>query len=194
MRIHNYLNNQLLKVMMSMGVLCFSFTVLYGQETMEDAVISISFSEENNTRTIISKAMDQSGLPIEDLELYIYAERTFGLLPIGDAINFTDDQGIIEIEFPGDLPGDTEGNVNLVIKLMESDTYNDLTLKRTVNWGVPITIEDPKDEKRSLWAAAANAPISLVLIVSLLIIAVWYVICFIIYKLFRISKIKPVSH
>ena len=194
MRIHNYLNRQGLKVIMSIGVLCFSFSFIYGQEIMEDAIISVSFSEENNTKTIIATATDQSGLLIEDLELYFYVKRTFSLLPIGDDFNSTDEEGIIEIEFPNDLPGDTEGNVNIVIKLIESDIYNDLTLERTKNWGIPIIIEDQENEERSLWAAAANAPMILIVTVSLLILSVWYVICYIIYKLYRISIIKPLNN
>jgi hypothetical protein len=179
---------------MSIGVLCFSFSIIYGQESMEDAIISVSFSEENNTKTIIAKATDQSGLPIEDLELYFFVKRTFSLLPIGDDFNSTDEEGIIEIEFPNDLPGDTKGNVNIVIKLIESDIYNDLTLERTKNWGIPIIIEDQENEERSLWAAAANAPMILIVTVSLLILSVWYVICYIIYKLYRISIIKPLNN
>ncbi len=194
MRIHNYLNRQVLKIIMSIGVLCFSFSIIYGQESMEDAIISVSFSEENNTKTIIAKATDQSGLPIEDLELYFFVKRTFSLLPIGDDFNSTDEEGIIEIEFPNDLPGDTKGNVNIVIKLIESDIYNDLTLERTKNWGIPIIIEDQENEERSLWAAAANAPMILIVTVSLLILSVWYVICYIIYIIYRISIINPLNN
>ena len=48
---------------------------------------------------------------------------------------------------------------------------------------------DELEEKRSLWAAAANAPISLIVIVTALIAAVWYVLLHIIVKLYRISRI-----
>jgi hypothetical protein len=158
---------------------------------MEDAIISISFSEDNDTKIITTKAVDQSGMPIEDLELYYFVKRTFSLLPIGDPFNSTDENGIIEVEFPNDLPGDTEGNVIIVVKILESDLYNDQTLEVSKNWGTPTVLEDPNAEKRSLWAAAANAPISLIVIVSSMIIAVWYMIFFIIFKLYKISRIKP---
>lgn len=194
MRIHNYLNMQVLKVFIFIGIMCLSNPMTYGQEAMEDAIVSISFSEEDNTKTIIAKASDQTGLPIEDLELYFFVKRTFSLLPIGDGFNATDENGILEIEFPNDLPGDTEGNVIIVTKIIESDLYNDLSLEVTKNWGLPVKLEDPKNEQRSLWAAAANAPISLIVIISTMIIAVWYIICYILFKLYKISRIKPLNN
>jgi len=194
MSIHNYLNIHVLKVFVLLGIIGLNNALLYGQENMEDAIVSISFSEEENTKTIIAKATDQTGLPIEDLELYFYVKRTFSLLPIGDRFNATDENGLLEIEFPNDLPGDTDGNVIIVTKIIESDLYNDLSIEKTKNWGIPIILEDPKIEKRSLWAAAANAPISLIIIVSLMIISVWYIICFILYKLYRISRVKPLNN
>jgi len=190
---HYYFEKQVLKILMIIGFICVSNSMVYGQEEMQDAIVSVSFSEENDSKMIIASAVNQEGLPIEDLELYFYVERTFSLLPIGDDFNATDENGVIEVEFPNDLPGDTEGNVVIVTKILESDMYNDLTLEMTKDWGLKTAIEDPKDEKRSLWAAAANAPMSLILTVSLMIISVWYIICYIIFKLYRISKIKPLK-
>lgn len=186
-------NNFNFQVFIFISIMCFSNSVVYGQEIMEDALVSVSYSEENETKTITATATDQTGLPIEDLELYFFVERTFSLLPIGDGFNMTDENGVVEIEFPNDLPGDTEGNLVIITKILESDLYNDLSIESTKNWGVPVILEDPKNEKRSLWAAAANAPISLILIVSLMILSVWYIICYIIYNLFSISKINPLK-
>ena len=190
---HYYFEKQILKILMTIGFICISNSMVYSQEEMMDAIISIDFSEENDTKTIIATAVDQDGLPIEDLELYFFVQRTFSLLPIGDDFSATDEEGIIEVEFPNDLNGDVNGDVVIVIKIIESDMYHDLTIEKTKNWGIPIVIEDPKSEKRSLWAVAANAPMSLIFIVSALILSVWYVICYIFYKLYKISKIQPVN-
>jgi len=194
MSIHNYLNIQVLKGFIFLGIIGLNTSIIYGQDTMEEAIVAVSFSEEDNTKTIIAKASDQTGLPIEDLELYFYVKRTFSLLPIGDGFNATDENGILEIEFPNDLPGDPEGNLIIVTKIIESDMYNDLTIETTKNWGLPIILEDSSVEKRSLWSAAANAPISLIIIISTMIFAVWYIICFIFYKLYRISRVKPLNN
>ncbi len=163
---------------------------IYGQDSLEDAKVLLSFSEENDIKTIVATATDQEGKPIEDLELYFFVQRTFSLLPIGDFFISTDENGIVEIEFPNDLPGDTEGNVDIIVKIIEADLYNDLTLETSKKWGVPTELLDERTEKRSLWAAAANAPLTLVISVSLMIIVVWYIICYIIFKLYIISRIK----
>lgn len=194
MRINNYLNRFVSKLLILLSLIAFISSSVYGQDSMEDAILTVSFSEDNDTKIITTKAADQSGIPIEDLELYYFVKRTFSLLPIGDPFNSTDENGIIEVKFPNDLPGDTEGNVIIVVKILESDLYNDQTLEVSKNWGIPTVIEDPKAEKRSLWAAAANAPISLIVIVSSMIIAVWYIIFYIIFKLYKISRIKPLTN
>ena len=191
---HDNLVGQILKILMIIGFICISNTVIYAQEEKQDATVSLSFSEENEAKTISAIATDQTGLPIEELDLFFYVQRTFSLLPIGDPFNTTDENGVVEVEFPTDLPGDTEGNVTIVVKIIESDIYNDFSLETVKNWGIPTIQLDESEEKRSLWAAAANAPISLVLIVSGMILVIWYIISYIIFILYKISKIKPLKN
>jgi len=193
MRNHNYLSGEVFKILMIIGFICISNAEIYGQEEMQDAIVNVSFSEKDGSKIITAIALDQEGLPIEYLDLYFYVKRTFSLLPIGDMFNSTDENGVVEVKFPSDLPADEEGNVIIVVKIIEADMYNDLTLEMTKNWGVPVVLDDPKVEQRSLWAAAANAPISLVLIVSAMILAIWYIICYIIFNLYLISRIKRLN-
>ena len=190
MKLPKYINTTISRLSILLIIVYLNSSFMYGQDSMEDASITVTFSEEDGVKTLIAAATDQEGLPIEDLELYFYVKRTFSLLPIGDPFNSTDENGIIEMEFANDLPGDTEGNLEIVIKLFESDLYNDMTVEVTKDWGIPIIIEDPKSEKRSLWSAAANAPLTLIVLITSMIAAVWYIICYIIFTLFKISRIK----
>lgn len=171
---------------LSISIICTNF--LMAQDEMQDAQIELTFSEEE--RTITAKVTDTAGVPAEAVELYFYVKRTFSNLPIGDIFNETDENGEVTIQFPEDLPGDEEGNVEIMVKIQDSDVFNDQTLTLSRRWGVPVEW-DPGDEKRSLWAAAANAPLPLVIIVSSLIIVIWYVICYILYSLYKMSRIKP---
>lgn len=190
MKLPKYINTTILRLSVLLGIVCLNNSFIYAQDSMEDASIAITFSEEDDVKTLITTATDQEGLPIEDLELYFYVKRTFSLLPIGDPFNSTDENGTIKMKFSNDLPGDPEGNVTIVVKLMESDLYNDQTVEVIKDWGIPVTIEDPKSEKRSLWSAAANAPLSLIVLITSMIAAVWYIICYIIFTLYKISRIK----
>jgi hypothetical protein len=189
MKVKRYLYPAL-KIFLLVGLIFGNNILVYGQDAMEDAKVAVSFSEENGIKAITAIAVDQTGMPIEELELYFYVKRTFSLLPIGDPFNSTNENGMLEIEFPNDLPGDdAKGNVTIVVKIKESDLYNDLTLETTKNWGIPISL-DPLKEKRSLWASSANAPISLITGVSIMIFGIWFIICYIIFKLFKISRIR----
>ena len=188
----NSLIRKILKILMITVLICISNLVIYGQEEMQDAIVSVSFSEDNDAKTIKAIATDQAGLPIEELDLYFYVKRTFSLLPIGDVFNTTDENGEVIIEFPVDLPADTEGNVIILVKILESDLYNDLSIETVKNWGIKTYI-DHSQEKRSLWGAAANAPLTLVFLVSGMILVIWFIIWYIIFVLYKISKIKPIQ-
>ncbi len=181
-----------LKIILLTQLVFIGSSNIYGQDSLATAKVSLSFSDENDVKTIIATAVDVSGLPVEELDLYFFVTRTFSLLPIGDVFNTTDENGVVEVEFPNDLPGDTEGNVEIIVKITESDLYHDLTLNVTKKWGIPVQL-DQSEEKRSLWAAAANAPITLVLATSGMIVVIWFIIGYIIYKLIKISKIKPLK-
>lgn len=173
-------------------LLLFNINLTLGQDDdiMEDATISLSFVKNSDYNKIIATATDNNGEPIEELDLYFYVKRTFSSLPIGDVFNTTDENGMVEVEFPKDLPGDHEGNVTILVKIKESDLYNDLTIEETKKWGTPTEKLDQLEEKRSLWAAAANAPIVLVISISAMIVSIWFINCYIIYSLFKISKIR----
>lgn len=194
MKIPNYLDIQVLKAFILIGIMSLNFSIIYGQDSLEEAKVSLSFSENNDVKTITALVKDQEGLPIEELDLFFYVQRTFSLLPIGDAFNTTDENGVVVVEFPTDLPGDIEGNVEIVVKIIESDIYNDLSLETIKNWGIPTIQPDQLEEKRSLWAAAANAPITLVLSVSGMILVIWYINSYIIFVLYKISKVKPLTN
>jgi len=106
---------------------------------------------------------DRIGAPIEEIELYIYVQKSLSLLPIGDRFNETDENGELTIEFPKDLPGDTIGLVNVNVKIEDANEYADTSFSKVINWGRPLII-DMSENKRELWAAGASAPIYLLIL------------------------------
>ena len=139
------------------------------------------------TATVIETFGDSIGAPVPELDLFFYVERTFKPLPIGDIFNTTDENGEVTIEFPADLPGDTLGNVNIIAKIQESDEFIDTEVNKIINWGIPLEI-DWRGDRRTLWAAGANAPIALMLLVNSLILIAWSLIFYMIYELYKISR------
>jgi len=166
-----------------------SHELIIAQEEMLQAKLEVEFVEEEDGKLIQVTATDSEGTPVPELELFFYVKRTFSLLPVGGNFNMTDEEGFLEIMFPDDLPGNETGNLDIVIKLMDNDLYEDQTLEFSKEWGVPVDL-DEKEIKRSLWAASANAPIPLIIIVNSLLFVVYFIIIYIIYQLFRISRIK----
>ncbi|HLF34860.1 MAG TPA: hypothetical protein VI583_11515 [Cyclobacteriaceae bacterium] len=168
------------------------FISLKAQAENIPATIEIKLSEEDGKKNITATAYESagdsiSGNPIPEIDLYFYVERSFSLLPIGDVFNTTDENGEVTVEFPADLPGDTAGNVRIIVKIQDSDTYMNTEVAKTINWGIPLN-SIKTGNGRSLWAAGANAPITLLLLVNSLIAAAWGLIFFILFKIYKISK------
>jgi hypothetical protein len=173
------------------ALICLTLN-LYAAEEEYKAIIQLKFSEEDSQKYITAQLNDFNndsiGAPLEEIDLFFYVERTFSLLPIGDVFNTTDENGEVRVEFPSDLPGDSVGNVKVIVKLEDADEYSDTETGEIVRWGVPTPI-DVGIEKRSLWSAGANAPISLLLLTNSLIAVAWGIIFYIMFRLYKLSKI-----
>ena len=135
-------------------------------------------------------------IPQKNVNIKILVDRPLSPLPIKDVFSTpdeegnlsTDAEGNIYMNFPDDLPGDDDGNLKILIKIVEDDDYGTVQVADIKQWGIPTTIKD-LTLKRSLWASSANAPILLIVFITSLIVAVWGIIFYIVYKIFRISKL-----
>ena len=179
----------IVKFTIYLALFMLQFSAVLAQD--KKAHIEIDFLEEKGNKYIIAKASeldhDSIGSPIEEIELYTFVERTFSLLPIGDRFNETDENGELIIEFPSDLPGDTAGLVNIIVKIEDADEYVDTLFSKTIDWGIPLIV-DKNENRRALWAASANAPIYLLVLTNSLILIVWGIISYICLKIYHISK------
>ena len=183
--IHIYRN----KLLLIVPLLLLNVALARSQD--KQAIISLKFDQKNDKKFITATASesinDSIGNPIPDLDLYFYVERSFSLLPIGDIFNTTDENGEVTVEFPGDLPGDTLGNVKIIVKIQDSDDYANTEVSKVMKWGIPIEL-DHSENRRTLWAASANAPIPLLILVNGLIAAAWGIIFYILFRIYKISR------
>jgi len=163
----------------------------FSQDDMKTVKIQLRFFEKDQKRMVEAKvnlvSADQPGDPVADIEVKFYVERTFSLLPFGGSFTTTDENGLVEAEFPEDLPGDSAGYVHVIAKITEAEGYEDTETDQTLQWGVPTHLEDAT-HKRSIWAAAANAPITLLILVNSMIFVVWAIMFYIAYRLYKVSK------
>lgn len=175
-------------------VICLTIFVMHSITIFaqdKKAIIELNFQEENDIKNIIAKASefenDSIGAPIEELDLNFYVQRTFSLLPIGGRFNTTDENGVVTIEFPNDLPGDSTGNITLIVKIEDADEYADTSVSKDLNWGIPVAI-DHNENARTLYAASANAPITLMILTNSLIAIAWGIMFYVLIKIYQISK------
>lgn len=162
-----------------------------GQGQQKAVKLQLQYSEQDSNKFVTASVheIENNVLqgPVKEVAIHFYAQRTFSLLPFGEEDLMTDSSGNVTAQFPSDLPGDSLGNVTIVVKLMNLAEYPDTEVRETVKWGIPV-IGNNKGERRSLWAAGANAPITLLILVNALIAAVWGLIFFIFYRIYSISR------
>jgi hypothetical protein len=169
------------------------FQILFFQKLFAEdkSKISISFSMKDSLRqatALVTKA-DSSGkeTPVKGVEVLFYVKKSFGLLPLeGDNLT-TNDNGEATVDFPGDIPGDSFGNVTVIAKVEDNEEVGSLETMQTVKWGKPVVNKEILNQ-RALWASGKNAPIPLVIIVTGMIAGAWAVIIYIIILLFQIKK------
>ncbi len=176
--------------------LMFASIVTFAQEA-EAATpykLEMSFFKEdtlNKVKVVLSSTeadTAKSNKAIKNVEIKIYAKKSFGLLPLSPEGTSTDATGTVVIDFPTDLPGDSLGNVMVIAKIEDNDVLGNLEVIKEVKWGIPkFTFE--AFHNRALWGTAANAPLPLVISVTSMIVGVWGVIFYIISRLFKINKL-----
>jgi hypothetical protein len=159
---------------------------------IREAFLDVDFIIRDSLKLIQAtlKEKDSVGgtrIPPEGVEIKFLVERPFSRLPIGGKYNMLNKEGAATIEFPDDLPGDSMGHITVVVKIDDSDIYGNIEKTGDVIWGVP-TVFDDATIKRTLWAAGANAPYPLLVLVNSLIVAVWGIMLFILIRIFQIKK------
>ncbi len=128
-------------------------------------------------------------LPVKDVELIFYIQRTFGLMKVAEGT--TDTTGIISAEFPLDIQGsDSSGKMTLLAKVYDSDVMNDTAFQVVLKSKLAFPADKPIP--RSI--AGSNAPWWLVITFTAAVGAVWLLFVYTVYLVYRIKKasIKPI--
>lgn len=165
-----------------------------GEETIsvQESNFEMALEEEDSVRYVRMQlmALDENGeeVPVPDAEIQVFVKRLFGQLPIMEGTELTDEEGFLEVEFPAGIPGDTLGNLIVVAKILEHETFGNLEFVKEMQWGLP-KVHDPVKVSRELWASRSNTPIYLLVIINTMIIGIWGIIFYIIYQVFKIRRI-----
>lgn len=125
-------------------------------------------------------------IPVPETVLGIYVHRSFKPQKIGEGT--TDENGEASVEVPNNLPGDAKGNITLLAKLDENETYGNLESSVEQKWGIPVS-DKLNELPRALWSA--HPPYWMMITFIILVSTVWGHYLVILIQLFRLRKEEP---
>jgi hypothetical protein len=157
--------------------------------TFKRARLEITPVKEDSLLTVQVKLIDVgtgTEIPVKEAALGIFVKRLFNPLKVGGGT--TDEAGEAMIEVPNNLPGDAKGNITLLAKLDENETYGNLETSVVQRWGIPVS-DKLSDQPRALWST--HPPLWMLITFIILVGTVWGHYFVIIYELFRLRKEEP---
>ena len=113
--------------------------------TFRDLDLKIGIKEKDSFKTVKISAVDifAPEIEIKKLKTEISVKRLFGLLPIELK---TLKKNKAKIEFPNDIPGDPNGNLEIFVKIIDNKKYGNIIYTYQEKWGVPVQLNQ-KTEK-----------------------------------------------
>ena len=168
-----------------------SMGVADGEVTIKKARLEITPVKEDSVLSVQLKLVDLSTGTEKPVaaDFTVYVKRQFFPLKIGEG-KTDSTTGTASIEIPNNLPGDAEGNIVLMGRLDESETYGMLEATSTQKWGVPVSTKI-NIEERALWST--HPPLWMLITFIVLMVAVWGHYIVIVFELFRLRKEKTES-
>ncbi|MBN2755895.1 MAG: hypothetical protein JXR51_01880 [Bacteroidales bacterium] len=126
-------------------------------------------------------------IPVENTDVYVYVKRLYSLFTVEKGS--TDENGQLQVKFPMDMPGDSTGNLTVIVKLLDNDEYGTIEKSQNIQWGTVVSYSDDQ-HLRALWASAGEAPLWMLIAVAIILLGAWFNFGLAIYK---VSKIKKVA-
>jgi hypothetical protein len=161
--------------------------------TIKKAILVIDTMNEEGVKSVTAQLKEKKGnewVAVKDAEMKIGIKQLLGNLTVGDAETYTSDSsGAATAEFKRDsMPGDEKGNITLVAKVEDNDTYGNLVVEKSVSWGKP-TQADTHFWHRTLWSTGNLAPAWLLFLAVSIVIGVWGTIIYLILQVIKIKKL-----
>lgn len=155
--------------------------------TIKRAWLEINPVKEDSVLTVKAKLVSPGAdSSVKDVTVGIYVKRSFNPLKIGEGT--TDESGEVSVEIPGGLPGDEKGNITLLAKLDENETFGNLEAASIQKWGTPLTMRNT-EATRALWSS--HPPLWMLITFIILMGIVWGHYLVIVIQLIRLRKEEP---
>jgi len=147
--------------------------------------LQITLSEKDSLNTIQLQASSEGpngeNLPLKETTFNLYVQGLFTKLKIGECFV---DAGAGTFEFPKNIPGDSNGNLKIFVRLEENEVYGEVEKTGNAKWGIHRSgFVEPS---RSLWSS--GAPIWMITTLIILLTGVWSHYLYAIIQLIKIRK------
>ena len=138
-----------------------------------DLNIEVSFDIIDSVKHITVSAFELDTLgnkiPSEGVSVNVGVQRLYSILPLQKIK--TDDEGAKSMEFPNDIPGDSVGNLDIVIKVSDNRKYGSVTKFSQIDWG---TLVDYSSETHNRSLFGDQAPWWMIIAVFIILAGAWY--------------------
>src|ERR1035437_1401439 len=148
--------------------------------------LDIKYDSISNKLSLLAVSIIKNDtIRIKKAEGLVFIKRLFGGLQVGQAAK-TNDKGIATFDYPKNLPGDINGNIDFELRLNDT-VYGEVIKTKSLKIGVPTNIPG-LTEKRAMWNVESKAPIWLLATYFSILAGVWLTIAYIVFSIFSIKK------
>lgn len=152
---------------------------------VKNLFLEMKLEEIDSIKTVTINAFTTDSLgvdvPIEEADIFI---SVGGMLSNMKMEEGTIEDGTFEFEFPNDLPGDANGDLDVFAMIEDNDDFGNVIQKQSIDWG--NFDEQVVIEKNQLWSEAA--PIWMYVVLTILLVGVWTNYIYTIINIFKIRK------
>lgn len=162
--------------------------IIEGMESKWDEIeIKLSvYGERGDIKADVTGFEESGTSPVPGVEIQLFSKRTFGNLLLEEGL--TNDQGVALFNAPKDLPGNSEGQINLLARLTDEERYGTVVQDTILAVGLPLSPVSLVEE-RAMWNVFKKAPVWLLLAYFIGVLIVWGLIFFVMVELRSIFKI-----
>ena len=155
------------------------------------AKITVDTGDDKNLSATLTEFKGGAWVPVKGVDIKLCVKRLGGDLPINDKDSYTTDStGKVTGEFKRTgLPGDKDGNLMLVAKVEDNDTYGNLRVEKSIPWGSKFVADDAFFQRTALWGSRFHSPMWLIFMAYSIIIAVWGTLIYLVFLLIKIRKL-----
>ena len=154
--------------------------------SIQDLHMELDLVEKDSIRTAVVTAhtLDSLGtkVPVEEADVILSVKGMLSKMVLDEG---TIENGHYEFEMPTDLPGNTEGQLEVYSSIEDHDDYGDVVRTGTANWGLPSKDREVY-EGNTLWSDAA--PIWMYVVLTILLVGIWANFAYTIINLRKIKK------